>query len=312
MATHHFAPNALTLHGSFTRDITPIAIIDPGDRVIYETLDASWIKKFDVSLRRPPEKRADLGEYWRPRESPRDDGHALIGPIAIRDAIPGKMLAIRVNRIIPGRWGWVSPWFGTPKEEKNNVPVFLWRLDAERMVGRNSFGQTVALEPFMGVMGMPIDQYGFQSTTPPRLTGGNIDCKELVAGSTLYLPIDIKGGLFSVGDGHARQGDGETGGTAIECPMELVDLTFDVIDKPIISTPYANTPKGWVTFGFDEDLQVAHDKALLAMQNFVMKFYRVDEMAALGLMGVVVDFHITQTVNTVQGVHAILPHGALR
>ena len=312
MTTHHFTPSALTLHGSFTRDATPIAIIDPGDRVIYKTLDASWIKKFDVSLRQPPEKRADLGEYWRPRESPRDDGHALIGPIAIRDAVPGKMLAIRINRIIPGRWGWVSPWFGAPQEAKNNVPVFLWRLDAERMIGRNSFGQTVALEPFMGVMGMPLDQYGFQSTTLPRLTGGNIDCKELVAGSTLFLPIDVQGGLFSVGDGHARQGDGETGGTAIECPMELVDLTFEVIDKPIISTPYANTPKGWITFGFDEDLQAAHHKALLAMQNFVMRFYRVDEMTALGLMGVVVDFHITQTVNTVQGVHAILPHGALR
>lgn len=312
MATHHFAPDNLTLHGSFARDNTPIAIIDPGDSVIYETLDASWIKEFNVSLRNPPEKRADLGEYWRPRESPRDDGHALIGPIAIRDAIPGKMLSVRVNRVIPGKWGWVSPGFGTPIEEKHNVPIILWRLNAERMVGRNSFGQTVELEPFMGVMGMPLDKHGFQSTSPPRLTGGNIDCKELVAGSTLYLPIDIKGGLFSVGDGHAKQGDGETGGTAIECPMELVDLTFDVIDKPIISTPYANTPKGWVTFGFDEDLEIAHDKALRAMQDFIMKFYRVDKMVALGLMGVVVDFHITQTVNTVQGVHAILPHGALR
>ena len=89
-----------------------------------------------------------------------------------------------------------------------------------------------------------------------------------------------KGGLFSVGDGHAKQGDGETGGTAIECPMDLVDLTFDVIDKPILNTPYANTPKGWITFGFDEDLQLAHDRALLAMQRFIMKFYDVDEMTA--------------------------------
>ena len=152
-----------------------------------KTLDASWVKEFDVSLDNPPKKRADLGEYWRPRESPRDDGHALIGPIAVRDAIPGKMLSIRINRVIPGEWGWVSPWFGTPIEQKPNVPLMLWHLDAERMVGRNSLGHTVALEPFMGVMGMPLDEYGFQSTTPPRLTGGNIDCKELVAGSTFIF-----------------------------------------------------------------------------------------------------------------------------
>lgn len=312
MTTHHFEPDHLTLHGSFTRDATPIAIINPGDSVLYKTLDASWVTQFDVSLENPPARRADLGEYWRPRESPRDDGHALIGPIAVRGAIPGKMLSIRINQVIPGQWGWVSPWFGTPIEEKNNVPVILWQLDSQRMIGRNSFGHTVALEPFMGVMGMPLDETGFQSTTPPRITGGNIDCKELVAGSTLYLPVHVKGGLFSVGDGHARQGDGETGGTAIECPMELVDLTFDVVDDPIIDTPYAYTPKGWLTFGFDEDMQVAHDKALVAMQNFIMQFYQVDEMVALGLMGVVVDLHITQSVNTVKGVHAILPHGALR
>ncbi len=312
MAIHQLEPETLTLHGSFSRDMQPIAIIDPGDSVHYRTLDASWIKEFDVSLRNPPIIRADLGEYWRPREYPRDDGHALVGPIAIRGAIPGKMLSIRVNQIVPGKWGWLHPWFGTPIEEKNNVPVTIWRLDADRMVGRNSLGHTVALEPFMGVMGMPLDESGFQPTRTPRLTGGNIDCKELVVGSTLYLPIDIRGGLFSVGDGHARQGDGEIGGTAIECPMELVDLTFDLVDKPIISTPYANTPKGWITFGFDEDLQVAHDKALVAMQNFMMRFYRVDEFTALGLMGVVVDFHITQSVNHVKGVHAILPHGALR
>ena len=312
MVTHYFEPDNVTLHGSFARDMTPIAIVDPGDTVIYQTLDASWIKEFDSTLSEPPSIRADLGEYWRPRESPRDDGHALIGPIAIRGARPGKMLAIRVNRVIPGSWGWVSPWFGSPIQDKKNMPIILWELDADRMIGRNSLGHTVALEPFMGVMGMPLDEPGFQSTTPPRMTGGNIDCKELVVGSTLYLPIDIQGGLFSVGDGHARQGDGEIGGTAIECPMELVDLTFDLIDEPIINTAYANTPRGWLTFGFDEELQVAHDKALLAMQNFIMKFYGVDEMVAMGLMGVVVDFHITQTVNTVKGVHAILPHGALR
>lgn len=314
MTIHTITPNVATLHGCFARDLTPIMIIDPGDTVHYETLDSSWITQFDphLDLYNPPEKRADLGKYFHPRESPRDDGHALVGPIAIRGARPGKMLSIHINRVVPGDWGWVFPWFGTPLDQISKVPLLLWQLDAETMVGRNSYGHTVALKPFMGVMGMPVDEPGVQPTAPPRFTGGNIDCKELVAGSTLYLPIDVSGGLFSIGDGHAAQGDGESGGTAIECPMSLVDVTFDLIDKPLIPSAYANTPKGWITFGFDSDLQVAHDMAQSAMQNLISERYGVDRQTALALMGVVVDMHITQTVNTVCGVHAILPHGALR
>src|SRR5262249_27966580 len=153
--------------------------------------------------------------------------------------------------------GWDAPLHqrlglvGMPERRLN------WRLDTEAMVGTDQHGHRVKLAPFMGVMGMPPDSAEPVSTRPPRLTGGDLDCKELVAGSTLYLPIAVSGGLFSVGDGHAAQGDGEISGMAVECPMERVELCFQLHDKLPLSTPHANTPAGWVTFGLSEDLNVA-------------------------------------------------------
>src|SRR5690606_18553990 len=123
-----------------------------------------------------------------------------------------------------------------------------WTIEPDRMLARNQFGRSVALRPFMGVMGMPPAEAGAHPTRPPGPFGGNIDCKELVPGSTLFLPIPVEGGLFSVGDGHAAQGDGEVCGQGIECAMELVDLTFWVRDDMALSMPRAHTPAGWITF----------------------------------------------------------------
>jgi acetamidase/formamidase len=161
-------------------------------------------------------------------------------------------------------------------------------------------------------MGMPPDEPGVHSTTPPRPTGGNIDCKELVAGSTLYLPVAVPGGLFSAGDGHARQGDGEVAGPAIECPMERVDLTFDVRRDLVLPTPCAETPAGWVTFGFHEDLNEGMFAALSAMLDLMGVRFALSRPDALALASATVDLHVTQIVNGVRGVHAILPHDAVR
>src|SRR5207247_9765369 len=124
--------------------------------------------------------------------------------------------------------GWSSPSNDRLGVSDRPGIVHAWTLDAETMTGRNHHGHTISLRPFMGILGMPPDEPGRHSTSPPRIWGGNLDCKELVAGSTLYLPIPVAGALFSVGDGHAAQGDGEVSGTAIECPMDRVELTFRV------------------------------------------------------------------------------------
>ena len=128
----------------------------------------------------------------------------------------------------------------------------LWELDPDAGVGRDEFGHELDLPPFPGVLGMPPPEPGVHSTTPPRIWGGNLHCKELVVGATLFLPIPVDGALFSAGDGHAQQGDGEISHTAIECPLERLELTLAVRDDWPLATPVARTPGAWLTLGLDE------------------------------------------------------------
>jgi acetamidase/formamidase len=312
MARYTIEPERRTLHGSFSRELEPVLTIDPGDTVCYRTLDAGWNleqRRSTVESERP--------RKFEPRDQERDNGHALCGPIAIRGAQPGMTLAVRIKELRPGPWGWTaSGGWHTPLNQRLGLDTqgtfLLWTLDAEQMTGRDQHGHTVGLRPFMGILGMPPDEPGWHPT-PPRTTGGNIDCKELVAGSTLYLPIAVRGGLFSVGDGHAAQGDGEISCTAIECPMERVELEFDLLPDLRLTMPRANTPAGWITFGFHSDLYEATMIALEAMVELIQAEYRLDRPEAAGLASVVVDLRITQLVNGgILGVHALLPHGAIR
>jgi acetamidase/formamidase len=279
--------------------------------VRFRTLDAAW------GLETPATQALADRHKFEPRVKGLDDGHALCGPIAIKGAKPGMTLEVSIDRIVPGTYGWTVAG-GWESEINKRLGVaedgtlLVWTLDAEKMVGRDQFGHEVALRPFMGVMGMPPDEPGILPTAPPRVTGGNIDCKELVAGTTLYLPIAVEGGLFSVGDGHGLQADGEVSGTAIECPMEEVDLTFRLHEDLHIETPRAHTPEGWITFGFDEDLDEATMIALEGMLRLIEEKHGIKRPANLGLASLLVDMRITQIVNGVRGVHAVLPHGAIR
>ena len=138
-----------------------------------------------------------------------------------------------------------------------------------------------------------------------------MDCKLLVAGTRLYLPIPVDGALFSVGDGHAAQGDGEISGTAIECPVKQVDLTFVVHDDMKLTTPLAKTHEGWMTLGFHEDLDEAAYIAANAMVDWMMEHYKLSRKQALALASVTVDLRVTQIVNTTKGVHAVLRDDAV-
>jgi acetamidase/formamidase len=161
-------------------------------------------------------------------------------------------------------------------------------------------------------MGMSPAQAGVHSTAPPRTCGGNIDCKELGVGATVFLPIAVDGALFSAGDGHGRQGDGEASGTAIECPVERAELTLTVRDDLELEWPIAWTPDAWVTFGFDVDVDDAAAIALDGMLKLMAREHGLDRSDALALASVVVDVRVTQLVNGVLGVHAVLPHDAIR
>ena len=170
--THDLPLERATLHGHFSRDLTPVLTVAPGDSVRFSTPNAGW----ELEDRTP----------FEPRSSPEDDGHALAGPIEVRGARVGQTLAVRVDEVVPGPWG------VTLTAPPHSID---WELDGN--TGRASTGQVVTLRPFLGVLGMPPAERGAHSTIPPRPQGGNIDCKELVAGTTLYLPIAVDGALFS-------------------------------------------------------------------------------------------------------------------
>ena len=310
MTLHIIKPERATLHGHFSRELAPVLTIDPGESVQFRTLDAGWGLEPWTSFDTP---RA----MFEPRVAGVDDGHALCGPIAIRGAQPGTTLAVHIEEIRPGRWGWsLAGGRQTLVNRRLGIDpppgiLHIWTLDPDALTGRNQHGHTVALRPFMGVMGMPPDEPGQLPTNPPRTTGGNLDCKELVAGSVLYLPIAVAGGLFSTGDGHGVQGDGEASGVALECPMERVTLRFELHDDLRISMPRANTPAGWLTFGLHADLNEATLQALEGMIDMMSEQHNLDRRDALALASLLVDLRITQIANGVHGVHAVLPHGAL-
>jgi acetamidase/formamidase len=277
------------LHGHFSRDLPPILTVDSGDSLRFATLDAGWHSV--------PEQ-----QHFPNLDPELDGGHALVGPVEVRGARAGATLEVRIDAVDVGTWGIT---FG----EGDGM---LWSLDAGAGTGTGPAGATVQLAPFLGVLGMPPPEPGVHSTGPPRRSGGNIDCKELVAGTTLFLPIPVDGALFSAGDGHARQGDGEVSGTAIECPLVRAELTLILRDDLPLGAPLAQTAGAWIAFGFDEDLDRAAADATEAMLDLMKRELGVDRRQALALASVAVDLRVTQVVNGVKGVHALLAHDAIR
>lgn len=306
MATHHLAPTSKTTADVFDSSHPPRLTVAPGDTVIVDSLDASG---YLLRQTTPGEKQPRL--FAEPR------GHALTGPIAVAGAEPGDMLSLRLVDLVPGAWGWtvaggVDNLISTRLDVASSPASFLlWELDAATGRATESRGFSRPLSPFLGVMGLAPAEAGEHSTIPPRAAnGGNIDCRELIAGSTLYLPVAVPGGLLYLGDGHAAQGDGEVGGTAIECPMRSEVVLDIATDRPVL-TIHAETPISRITFGFDPDLTIATGDALDAMVLWMCQLYNVDKPTALAFASTVVDLRITQIANRTWGVHAVLPHGVL-
>lgn len=308
MANHTLNPSRGNLHGSLSRSIPPVLTISPGDTVDFTTLEADW------RIVRPDSPSSSSGIFME-RSFPADQGHALCGPVYIQGARPQMTLAIRINQIIPGTWGWSRVGGGDPDHLcrmgfEGDEYFLIWDIDPKKGICRSHMGHCVPLSPFMGVMAVAPDSDDYVKTHVPGPYGANMDCRDITTGSILYLPVYTEGALFSTGDGHARQGDGESGCTAIECPMKQVSLTFNLIDEPL-DNPICNSPHGWITFGFHSDLTVAAYYALMDMCRLMERLYGFGHKEAMAMASVAVDIKITQLVNGTRGVHALLPHGVI-
>jgi acetamidase/formamidase len=215
MTRHRLDPSPSTTADVFSRDLPPVLTVERADTVVLRSLDASGHLA----------RQTFPGELVPTLTSARR-GHCLTGPICVHGAVPGDVLAVRFVSLRPDTWGYTTAAArDTPPTRRlglNDGPParLLWQIDADAGVAISDLGHTVRIAPFHGVTGVAWGEPGEHSTIPPRAVGGgNIDCKELIAGSVLYLPVTLPGALLSIGDGHAARGDGEVAGTAIECGM---------------------------------------------------------------------------------------------
>ncbi len=308
MTDHHLDATPDTLKGYFSRDGAPILTIDSGDTIIASVPDANG---HEIISSNPFDGSVPIAGYDKTIHK----GHCLLGNIAVNGAQAGMTLEVHVRELLTGNWGWTSAGWNQEWNEKLTIDEpfrrSFWELDNEQQIATHEAGFSVAMNPFLGLIGMPPNEAGHLTTSPPRFTGGNIDCKELIVGTRLYLPIAVDGGLFMFGDGHAAQGDGEVSGTAIECGMQRVVLDCHLHENLSLMMPRANTPAGWVAFGFDEDLDTAYFQALSGILDIMTEHHSISRITALSLASAVVDMRVTQAVNGVKGVHAILPHDAI-
>ncbi|MBD2439506.1 acetamidase/formamidase family protein [Nostoc sp. FACHB-110] len=311
MTNHILKATKDTVHlGGFSHLLQPALSVDSGDTIDVETYTGYYI--YDQA---PPDfltpEFVDICQNLPSQRKVAGGPHLLTGPIYVRDAEPGDVLEVRLEAIAPSLpvgfnairtgWGALPAQFTQPA--LRFIPLDLANNLAEFP---SLSGIQIPIKPFFGILGVATAESD-RNSIPPGCYGGNIDNRELQAGSRLFLPIYVPGALFSIGDGHSAQGDGEVNVTAIETSMNgrisLIlrkDLSF--------ATPIAETPTDIITMGFADTLDAALEQALKNMINFLEIFANLSPEDAYVLCSLAVNFRITQVVNTPQkGVHGMLP-----
>ncbi len=315
MALHTLKATCDTVHlGGFSATLPPALVVESGDRVQVETFTGLPIYQQAPAEFVPPAFRTICENLTRDRRVG-PGPHLLTGPIYVKDAVPGEVLEVRLESITPGLpigfnairpgWGALSEVFTAAA--LRFIPLDLVNQRAEFPPGS---GIHIPLKPFFGIMGVATDDTA-RSSIPPGHYGGNIDNRQLQAGSRIFLPIFLPGALFSLGDGHAAQGDGEVDVTAIETSL---NGTIQLIRRRDLklTTPLAETPTDFITMGFGQTLDAAFEQALQQMIAFLEQFGGMSAEEAYVLCSLAVNFHITQVVNTPQkGVHGLLPKAIL-
>src|SRR6202163_1032000 len=294
--------------GYYDARTPPVLRIKSGDTVEIQTLVTSSPERFENAGMDPDRIEQPLRDIFMQVKDKGPGVHFLTGPIYIEGAQPGDVLEVRIQKIqpaIPYALNAFSPGRGFLPDDYPYARTKVVPLDEKRMVAQFADGIEIPMHPFFGSMGVaPPAVTGRISSNPPWVHGGNLDNKELVAGTILYIPIHARGALFQVGDGHAGQGDGEVDVTALVTSL-IGTFQFVVRKDMHLLWPRAETPTHYITMGMHEDLTEATKIAVHEMINFLMKEKHLTREDAYMLASVAADLHITELVDGNAGVHMI-------
>jgi acetamidase/formamidase len=283
--------SAAPSHSRWNADLAPRLTIAPGDTVHFECQD------FSGAQVRPG---MDVDDF---RSIDRGRIHALTGPVAIHGAQPEDVLQIDILNVTHNGWGWSSviPGLGFLKQRFTEPFLFHWNLEAA--TSSSLAPAKVPLRPFCGVMGVAPAEHGEIRTRPPGVFGGNMDVRELATGATLYLPVQQPGALFSCGDAHAAQGDGEVCINGIECPAD-VSLRFHLhkhepLSGPVVESSSAHDPTApaWVVVESSTDALTAAHNATDRMVDLLVSRWKFDPLHAYLLCSIAMHLHLSQVVN---------------
>lgn len=299
--------------GNYWSESKPVLTIKSGDTVTIDTVGTASVaalERLNVPADQIPESLRAITRALNDKTLPRGPGgHILTGPIFIEGAEPGDVLELHIDKItLPVPWAHnsFSPTSGFLKDDFKESYGRIIKLDREDMVALFAPGITIPLHPFFGSMGVaPPPDAGRISSAPPGIHAGNLDNRNLTAGSTLFIPVHVKGALFQVGDGHAGQGDGEVDITAMETPLTGT-FRFVVRKDLHLTWPRAETPTHYIVMGTDEDLTVATQIAVHEMLDFLVTSRGLSREEAYVLSSIAADFEITQLVDGKKGVHGMI------
>ena len=296
--------------GYYDASTPPVLRIKSGDTVEIQTLITTSPKRLEDAGLPPDQVEQSLRDIHAQVKDKGPGGHILTGPIFIEGAEPGDVLEVRIlaaRLAIPYAYNAFGPGRGFLPEDFPYPKYKIIPLDEKRMVARFAPGIEIPLHPFFGSMGVaPPESSGRISSAPPWIHAGNLDNKDLVAGTILFIPVHARGALFEVGDGHAGQGNGEVDITALETSL-VGTFQFFVRKDLHHRWPRAETPTHFITMGLHEDLTEATKLAVREMIDFLQTEKHLSKDEAYMLTSVAADVNITQIVDGNKGVHAMIP-----
>jgi acetamidase/formamidase len=309
--THQLKPTPKTVAwGYYDAKAEPVLRINSGDTVEIQTLLTNSPARLEAAGVQPAQVEQSLRDIYKEVTNKGPGGHILTGPIYVEGAEPGDVLEVRIQTIklaIPYAYNSFGPRSGFIPEDFPYAKTKIIPLDAQKMIARFADGIEIPLRPFFGSMGVaPPEALGRVSSAPPGIHAGNLDNKELVAGTTLFIPVHVRGALFETGDGHAAQGNGEVDITALE--TSLIGTFEFILRKDMkLRWPRAETPTHFIAMGIDKDLTEATKIAVREAIDFLVTEKQLSRDDAYMLSSVAVDFDITQLVDGTKGVHAMIP-----